>query len=203
MDKVLAKKEDSLIGLLLHEISHINQINKGVYKKVLEDFEKIMGRNHQLFMKLKYEKRDLEWLFNDISTISILTLKDIYANNELVKNKLTKYLITYYKLEFDRKICPRPVFYGDLKKSAQYDLDLIRLVFEFELSLISVILPLYKTKRAHELVRYLSKCYESNINKVSKKCHELIILYFRDFKKKNFNKEFFNAVFRKVYSVLK
>ena len=203
MDKVLAKKEDSLIGLLLHEISHINQINKGVYKKVLEDFENIMGRNHQLFMKLKYEKRDLEWLFNDISTISILTLKDIYANNELVKNKLTKYLITYYKLEFDRKICPRPVFYGDLKKSAQYDLDLIRLVFEFELSLISVILPLYKTKRAHELVRYLSKCYESNINKVSKKCHELIILYFRDFKKKNFNKEFFNAVFRKVYSVLK
>lgn len=203
MDKRLAKNEDSLVGLLLHEISHINQINKGTYKKIYEDYEKVENKNFNLFEKLNYDKKELTWLFHDISTISILTLKDIYANNELIKNKLTKYLIAYYKMEFDRKICPRPFFYGDLKKTAQYDLDLVRLVFEFELSLISVILPLYKTKQAHQLVRYLSKCYEININAVSKKCHELIILYFRDFKKKDFNQEFFNAVFRKVYGVLK
>jgi hypothetical protein len=203
MDKDLAKNPDSLIGLLLHEISHINQINSGVYKKIYEDFENVRKRNYDLFMKLKYNEKNLKWLFNDISTISILTLKDIYANNELIRKKLTKYLLAYYKIEFERKICPRPVFYGDLKKTAQYDLDLVRLVFEFELSLISVILPLYKTKQARELVRYLSRCYEVNVNAVSKKCHELIILYFRDFKKKDFNEEFFNAVFRKVYYLLK
>jgi hypothetical protein len=188
---------------LLHEISHINQINSGVYKKIYEDFENVRKRNYDLCMKLKYNEKNLKWLFNDISTISILTLKDIYANNELIRKKLTKYLLAYYKIEFERKICPRPVFYGDLKKTAQYDLDLVRLVFEFELSLISVILPLYKNKQARELVRYLSRCYEVNVNAVSKKCHELIILYFRDFKKKDFNEEFFNAVFRKVYYLLK
>ncbi len=203
MDKILAKNEDSLIGLLLHEISHINQINKGTYKKIYEDYEKIENKSFHLFEKLDYDKKELNWLFHDISTIAILTLKDIYANNELINKKLTKYLIAYYKLEFDKKICPRPVFYGNLKDAAKYDLDLMRLVFEFELSLISVVLPLYKTKKAHELVRYLSRCYEVNINAVSKKCHELIILYFRDFRKKNFNEEFLNAVFRKVYYVLK
>ncbi len=203
MDKVLAKNEESLIGLLLHEISHINQINKGVYSRVFEDFEKVREKNHNLFLKLKYDKKDLEWLFNDISTIAVLTLKDIYANNELIKNKLTRYLIAYYKIELERKTCPRPDFFGNLKEAAKYDLDLVRLIFEFELSLISVILPLYKTKKAKELIRYISKCYEVNITAVSKKCHELIILYFKDFRKKSFNEEFFNAVFKKVYDVLK
>ena len=154
-------------------------------------------------MRLKYDKKELEWLFRDISTIAVLTLKDIYANTELIRRKLVKYLLVYYKIEFDRKICPKPVFYGEIKKTAKYDLDVVRLVFEFELSLISVILPLYKVKRAHELVKYLSKCYEVNINDVSKKCHELIDLYFRDFRKDDFNEEFFNNIFIQIYNLLK
>lgn len=203
MDKTLVKNNESLVGLLLHEISHINQINRGIYEKVYQDYEKIRKRNYDLLLKLNYDKKDLIWLFQDISAIAILTLKDIYANNELIRKKLTKYLLAYYKLEFNRKICPRPVFYGDLKKTAKYDLDAIRLVFEFELSLISVILPLYKIKKAHELVKYLSKCYEININNVSKKCHELINLYYRDFKKEKFNQEFLNSIFMKVYNLLR
>ena len=154
-------------------------------------------------MKLRYDKKDLVWLFHDLSVISILTLKDIYANNELINKKLTKYLLSYYKLEFERKTCPKPIFYGDLKKTAKYDLDAIRLVFEFELSLISVILPLYRIKKAHELVKHISKCYEIKINYVSEKCHELINLYDKDFKEENFNREFLNAFFMKVYYLLK
>jgi predicted ATPase len=106
-------------------------------------------------------------------------------------------------LEFERKTRPKPIFYGDLKKTAKYDLDAIRLVFEFELSLISVILPLYRIKKAQELVKYISKCYEININHVSEKCHELINLYDKDFKEESFNREFLNAFFMKVYYLLK
>lgn len=201
-DKQIMQNSDALIGLLLHEISHINQMDKGTYKQIYDGYNKSYLHNLKLFNSLKYDKKEIKQLFYDISLISILTLKDIYANTSLIDKKLTKYLIAYYKVEFSKKICPKPIFYKKLK-IAKDDLSVIKTVFEFELSLLSVILPLYETKSAEKIVKIIESCYEINIQDISEKCHCLITLYFADFKKKNFNEEFIKLVFLKVYSILK
>ncbi len=202
VDKDLLADSNALIGLLLHEIIHINQMDKGIYKKIHESYNNVYQKNFNLFSSLKYDKNDLKILFNGISSIAVLTLKDIYVNNELIMKGLNKYLISYYKFEFNKKICPKPIFYQNLKKYAKKDLNLIKTVFEFELSLISVILPLYKIKKAWELVNFIENCYELNINEISKKCHELINLYFTDFSKKGFNEAFIDLIFLKVYTLI-
>ena len=201
-DKQIIQNPDSLIGLLLHEISHIIQMDKKVYNQIYDGYNKTYTKNLKLFNSLKYNKDELKKLFYDISLLSILTLKDIYANTYLVDKKLTKYLLAYYKTEFDKKICPKPFFYKKIK-IAKNDLHVIKTVFEFELSLLSVILPLYETKSAQHIIKIIERCYEVNIQDISEKCHCLIRLYFADFKKKNFNEEFIQLVFSKVYKILK
>ena len=113
------------------------------------------------------------------------------------------YLIEYYLSEFDRKVCPKPIFYKNLKENLKKDINVINLVFDFELSLLSIILPLYKIKKARKLIKYIESCYETNIKDISSRCHELINLYFTNFNKKDFSKEFLNMVFLKVYYLLK
>ena len=200
LDKALTKNLDALIGLLLHEVSHLIQIDKGIYKNLLK--KNVQKRNFNFINKIKkYGKPELNRLFNDLSLIISLTLKDIYANNYLIKKNLTKYLISFYKSEFSRKICPRPFFYDNLNVDKK-NLEIITKVFEFELSLLSVILPLYQTKNAQNLINFIERCYEINIQQVSEKCHDLIRLYFASFGKKEFNEEFVNLVFMKVYRIL-
>ncbi len=203
LEKDLLQNLDALIGLLLHEITHINHIDKRVYSSIYSSYNIGYNKNLNLFKSLSYDKNKILKLFHDISLITILTLKDIYTNNELIDKNLTNYLIAYYKIEFNRKICPKPIFYKNIKSLAKKDLNIIKNVFEFELALLSVILPLYETKKANYLVKFIETCYEINIQEISQKCHELIRLYFAEFKKKEFNQDFINLVFLKVYNLLK
>jgi len=202
VDKQIMQNQDALIGLLLHEISHIDQMDKKVYKQIYDGYNSSYTYNLKLFNSLKYNKDEIKKLFYDISLISILTLKDIYANKSLIDQKLTKYLLAHYKVEFNKKICPKPIFYKNLK-IVKNDLNIVKTIFEFELSLLSVILPLYETKSAEKIVNIIESCYEVNIQTISEKCHCLITLYFADFKKKNFNEKFINLIFLKVYNLLK
>src|SRR3989338_926344 len=45
--------------------------------------------------KLKYNKKDIELLYNKIKVTSILLLKDLHSNNEIIKLKLENYLLSY------------------------------------------------------------------------------------------------------------
>jgi len=203
LEKNLQKDKKSLVGLLLHETAHINQMQKGVYRKILNDYSKVSEKNLKLIRKLKYDKKGLTNLFYRISTTAILTLKDIYANNFLISNGLVNYLLYYYKLQFNRRICPKPFFYKLLKQAAKKDMSIVSDVIDFQLAILSATLPLYRTKKAEEFIRFIEKCYQVNIQEISSKCEELITLYFNEFNKKGFNEKFFNLLFLKVYNLLK
>lgn len=197
--KDLQANQNALIGLLLHEISHIKQIDNKIYNNIYSAYNEVYDKNLKLILGLNYDKTRLKQLFEDISVITTSTLKDIYANNFLIKKRLDFYLLKYYFLQFNNKVCPKPIFYKNLKN----DINSLNLVFDFELSLLSIILPLYKTKKARILVKHIESCYEINIKEISSRCHELINLYFSSFNKKDFNKDFYNLVFLKVYYLLK
>lgn len=203
LEKNLEKNQDSLVGLLLHEIAHINQMEKGVYDKIYNDYYKVSQKNLTKIKKLKYNKKDLVNLFHSISITSVSALKDIYANNYLIEKGLVNHLLSYYKLEFNKKVCPRPFFYKNIKETAKKDMSVVKDVVDFQLAILSATLPVYRTRKAKELVKFIESCYQINIQEVSKRMHELVDLYFKYFKNKNFNRMFFDCVFYEVCKLLK
>ncbi|MBI2671854.1 hypothetical protein HYX16_02880 [Candidatus Woesearchaeota archaeon] len=203
LEKNLEKNQDSLVGLLIHEIAHINQMEKGVYIKIYNDYYKVSQRNLIKIKKLKYNKKDLVNLFHSISITAVFALKDIYANNYLIEKGLVNHLLSYYKMEFNKKVCPKPFFYKNLKIAAKKDMSIVKDVVDFQLAILSATLPIHKTRKAKELINFIEKCYSINIQEVSEKMHELVNLYFKSFKNKDFNKMFFDCVFKEVYKLLK
>ena len=194
-NKYLLKNKKALIGLLMHEIIHLKQHEFN--KKIESAFNK---KNYvKKLKKLKYNKKDIELLYNKIKDTSILLLKDLHSNNEIIKLKLENYLLSYYYGQFKTKrICPQPLFYEDIRGNV----NLVSNAIEFELVLLSIILPFYTTKHAKKLIRYLSKCYETNIKEITDKCHDLVSLYLNEFGKKDFDAKFFDGIFNKVYMLL-
>jgi len=197
-NKYLIKNKKALIGLLIHEIIHIKQRELGLDKKIESYFNRKNYMNR--FKKLKYSKKEIQFLYDKIKENSILLLKELYSNNKIIKLNLKNYLLSYYYEQFKTKrICPQPLFYEDIKGDIKMGADAI----EFELILLSIILPFYTTKHAKKLIQHLSKCYETNIKEITDKAHDIISLYISDFGKKDFDAKFFDSVFNKVYSLLK
>ena len=84
-NKYLLKNKKALTGLLIHEIIHLKQHESN--KKIESAFNK---KNYvKKLKKLKYNKKDIELLYNKIKDTSILLLKDLYSNNEIIKLKFT------------------------------------------------------------------------------------------------------------------
>ena len=141
-----------------------------------------------------------------IGSTSILLLKDLFANSEIIASNKGKYLLEYYRAELlGKKTCPRPVFYEKFKEAAKKNLDVIAIAFEFEFALLSTMLPFqkYADKKAEALIQHINHCYEMNVHEIARKCHELIYLYLHEFAyDEKFAKQFLNAIFNKVYLLL-
>lgn len=202
----LLTNKKALLGLLLHEMMHIKQQDRGLYIYIKNAFEQTFLKNERLLNKLHYQKKKIQSLFNIVGSTSILLLKDLFANSELIAASKGKYLLEYYRAELlNRKTCPRPVFYDKFKEAAQKNLDVIAIAFEFEFALLATLLPFqkYADKKAETLVRHINRCYEMNVQEIARKCHELIYLYLHEFAyDEKFAKRFLNAIFNKVYLLL-
>lgn len=204
--KSVVNNQKALIGLILHELMHSIQVKKGEYKNIYEGFDETFKKNKKLLKKLKYPSKKISVLFDRIGFIAIMLLKDLFCNSELIGKGYGSYLLEYYKSELKgKKSCPRPVFYDKFKDAAKKDPEIIQDAFDFEFSLLSIILPFqkYRTDESLILMKHIDKCYEINIHEISRKCHELIYLYLNYYKpNKEFSKRFLNAIFNKVYMLL-
>lgn len=192
-----------LIGLMLHEIMHIIQ-GKKLSKRLKKAFEKDYTKHFILLKALPYSEAKTKKLFRRIGRITMLLLKDLYANTELIERGLDNYLMEYFSKDLIKKPCPKPVFYEKFKRAAKKDMEIIITAFEFEFSLLSVILPFKKLKsrEADKLIRYIGRHYELNIKDLARKCHELVDTYLNDFGRPNFDERFFREVFYKVFDLL-
>ena len=194
------------MGLLLHELTHVIQSREGLYKTIDNAAKKVFEKNVQELKKLKHQYSKSKKLFERIERISVLLLKELHANTELIENGYGNYLIEYYTEELQgKKVCPRPVFYEKFKRAAKKDLNIINIAFEFEFALLSITLPFkkLKDKKAKKLTAAIKRCYEVNIQEIARKCHELTSLYVLHYSpSKKFQEMFLSSAREKVYNLL-
>ena len=204
--KQLVRNQKALMGLILHEVMHAMQVKRGYYKTIYDAYNEVFNKNKKLLNKLSYPNKITKSLFSSVGYITVLLMKDLFCNSELISRNCGSYLLEYYVNELrGTKKCPRPVFYNKFKEAAKKDPGIIEIAFEFEFSLLSIVLPFqkYKTDKSLLLMKYINNCYELNIHEIARKCHELINLYLNYYQPdKEFSKRFFNAVFNKVYMLL-
>jgi len=196
----------ALKGLIFHEMIHIAQLKKGMYKNIDLAFEKAWKSKQHLFEKLDYNPTKLANMLIGVGKSARLLLKELHANSELINSGCGRYLVDFYLESFGKKkVCPRPVFYKKFKIAAKKDLQIIQIAFEFEFALLSILLPFEKleSKRAKKLVKHIDSCYRINTQEISRKCGELVTLYLDGYGKKNFDRIFFSQILDKVYYLLR
>ena len=195
----------ALQGLLLHELLHLDHMRKGTYQSIQHSYRKVLALYTKLLTHL-HQKRLLPTL-ERIGHNAVFLLKDLYTNSMLLERGYGPYLLRYYEREFSmKKICPRPVFYDKLKKAVQKDPKLLEIVFAFEFSLLSVVLPFkkYKERHAKELLHYIESCYNINTQEIMRKCRPFIQFYLDHYHKPNrdFQEKYLHLIFTKVIELL-
>jgi len=176
-EKYVKRDEEAFIGLLMHEIMHVIQGRKGLDKQIEEDSKKALDA----FVK-NIKPNELH-TYDSILRNASFVLKDIYANSELVKLGLGKYIIeNYYDLYAENKKISRHVHYSSITKDALEDPKIVSYAVNYELDFMGVIIPaifLLNSKqtgkvKAERLVNTIAKCYENNMTHIAEKFNEII-----------------------------
>jgi hypothetical protein len=191
-------------GLMAHELMHTLLRVKGLDARLTEHYLESYEKLHPMLRELPFGHSRIIGFFDRIGGESVMTLKEIYANMDLLKRGCGEYLLEYYYNKIGtEKYCPMPVFYKGRLKEAH--LDQIEKAILFQLSLMSAGVPFehYGHPMAKALIKHMERCYERNIADITKEMHDV-----RDFVLKNlsnspaFHKSFFKRVFLKAYKIL-
>ncbi len=187
---------DALKGLILHELMHI-KTSKLFDKKINLDLKKVLFKNID---KLKIREDNFDIVIR-LMNYSKLLLKELYANENLIKNNFGNILFRYYYQQFSGKRYSGFLFNKKFKKDKYF----IENILKLELSLLSVIWPLqkYKIYNYDMLLKHLQENYHIRLRNIEKSFLKLKNLYFDRFDSKNFNMLFFEEVLNVVNKRLK
>jgi hypothetical protein len=169
-EEYMRTNEKAFIGTILHEIMHSNlgvKLDDKIYKDMHAAFDKFKKQ----LAYVKYTDKQISDFYSKISETAAFVLLDIYGNSELVKKRLTNYLVEDYgSLYACKKRCAKPKL-PPKKQKLKYIAD----AFDYELSLLSVIMPFMRTsnKKAKKLVKHLEKNFESNVPEVALNLQDL------------------------------
>ena len=206
----LKTDKKALIGLVAHELMHISQRRRNLDVQVRKDAIATFKKFSPKLAKLKYPRKKINNLFAEVGRAANLTLKDVYANFELIDIGMGDYILEdFYSLYMTKKACPTPKFYTDLKETAKKDLDAIRDAIVFEIDLLSVIISFikmgrYGSRKAKQLLDYLGDCYEINIPEIANGFDDVIqytagkLAWTSQFRQK-----YFRMIFNRVYELIK
>jgi len=207
----LERNKKALVGLISHELMHIIQRRKNLDLDIRKDAIKAFKKFSKKLNNLKYNKKEIDMLFAEVGSGANFTLKDIYANIELIKRGLGKYILedytNLYKTERKKFKGKIPLFYNDLE-DARNNLSKLRDAIIYEINLISAIAPfVYMAKKgdndARKLVNMINKYFEANIYEISYVMDD-VIQYSVDHLRwsSKFRQKYFTLMFEKVYKLL-
>lgn len=201
----LLQDQQALLGLLIHELLHLEQMRKGTYKLLQQSYRKVFSLYTKLLTHL--HQKHLLPVLDAIGQNALLLLKDLYTNGAVIKRGFSHELLHYYEREFSlKKVCPRPVFYDKLRREAHKDPKVLQVVFAFEFALLSMILPFkkYKERHAKALLQHLAKCYNLNMRETLRKCGPFIDYYLDHYTKptRDFQEKYFHLIFTKILELL-
>ncbi|MBI4738545.1 hypothetical protein HY772_03130 [Candidatus Woesearchaeota archaeon] len=206
LHRAALKDPDAMVGLLLHEMTHIVQqyqgLADGINRALQEAFiSKVARLRHP-----RFSTDELVKAFVELGLVSTLLLKDLYATTELIDRGYENYVIAHYRSRFsDKKLCPAPINPRILHRLVRRDLRMLVSVARFEAYVAAVLLPLRRTdaKNARNLRAFIEDCYSTQVNECEKHCLPLIKLYTKEFSHSAaFCKKFFNIMFARFVKML-
>ncbi len=202
--KFLKTNVKAAAGLIAHEMMHTILRHKGLDKQLVDEYLRSYEKQYSLLSQLSYSKSKLQPIFDEIGSEAVMTLKELYANVELLRAGYGDYLLEYYFHKVGTEAyCPMPLFY----KGRLGDAELIQIkkAILFQLSLMPAEIPFqkYNHPKAEKLIKHLEKCYERNIEDITKEFHDVIRFVIDEFEpSKEFHIKFFKRIFINAYSIL-
>jgi hypothetical protein len=200
-EEYLRTNKKALIGTLLHEIIHANlghKLDRAIYKDMHAAFDKFKKQLHDL----KYTDKQINKLYSSVSRSAAFVLLDLYGNSELIKKRLINYLVEdYSNLYKCKKRCVKPDLPSKKKK-----LDYAKEAFDYELSLLSVIVPFMRSSspKAKKLIKHLTKNFESNVPELAKKLEPLKKYAARNISNSSaFRKKYFTMIYEATLDLIK
>lgn len=191
-------------GLIAHELMHTVLRKKGLDKQLVDSYLDSYEKNYSVINAIEMPKRKLMSFFDNIGSESVMTLKELYVNAELIKRGYGDLLLEYYTNKIGgEKLFTIPKFYKGGIKSAS--LDEIKNGVLFQLALLPAQVPFqkYDKPRAKKLIERIENRYERGIAEISGEFNDVIDLALNDFElTPAFQKEFYSTVFMKVYALL-
>ena len=227
-EQYLKKNSLALQGIIAHELMHIEQRRRGldleIRKSGIEAFNKFKPKLKKLYKK--YPKKDIDLIFSEIGRQANFTLKDVYANDELIKVGLgeamledyTNYYINQKTLKqanlnfnkyYNSKYCS-----GTSKKKCK---EIYKTSFQesvgsaviFELGLLPIIIPFGKVwlnngnRKIKRLLNFIGDHYEIYIPDIANNFDPLIKHSFNNLKNtRSYQERFFKTAFNVAYSHL-
>lgn len=203
--RFLLQDKQAFMGLLVHELLHLEQMRKGMYRSLQLSHTKVLKLYARLLTNL--HQKQLFPLLERLGQQASLLLKDLYVNGAVIKRGFSHELLKYYEHEFSlKKVCPAPVFYDKLRRAVHRDPKILEIVFSFEFALLSVILPFkkYKERHAKQLLQDIAHCYNLNMKETLRKCGPFIDYYLDHYIKptRDFQEKYFHLIFTKVLELL-
>jgi len=205
-DLYLKKNKLALIGTIIHELMHTYQRRNQIDEQIFDDLKYITKKWLPKFRKLGLNQKKLARAMREILDEAAYALKDIYANYELTKKGLGKYILEDYKnLYKGFKLCPTPLEFEKLHKAAKKNLHIMSDVIQFQLSILAVVIPLLMWKRveAQRLAKNIEKCYRVSVTKVTYEFDDLISFVVDNYGwKDSFRRKYFDIIMQKVYTLV-
>ena len=204
----LLTNKAALQGLLAHELMHSILRMRGFDDILRTCFGKVLNETLPQIENLPYSKKSVTSFFINIGKNSILVLKDLYANNELIRKGFARELLEYYSRLFGLgKTCPLPIFHKikEGKPLKQRELPYLGDIISFELQLIPAWLPFLKTHRrvARRLKHHIYQCFEKDLGFIPGTFHEIQLLYLTEFSMTcQFQEDYYRQILNKCYALL-
>lgn len=201
-DKAFVQEDESALrGLMAHEMMHTVQRRQGVEQRI-EDASKSHFDSAVAHLQERGFSDDEVYRFlHTVFETAIFTLKDIFANTELIRMSFVSDLEHYYYHMLGvEDFCPLPDFYGEEAELAE-----VENAIAFELGLLPAWLPFEALNRAEadDIRHRIKECYEKDIPQVAYYAHKVRNAYHDHYNDRvRFMNRFFQDVLEGSYAVI-
>lgn len=191
----------ALRGLLAHEMMHTVQRRQGVEEEIETVARSYEDTAINDLIEIGLQPAEVQRFIRTVFTTAIFTLKDLYANTELIRQGFAKELENYYSQMLGvENFCPRPDFYGE-----EADLAEVEDAITFELGLLPAWLPFEALNHpsAENIRHRIHDCYEEDIPQVAYYVHKIRQLYHDEYDEPGkFKNVFFQQIFDAAEEVI-
>lgn len=206
-----ASNNSGLKGLILHEILHSVQRQRGLEVRLKNSLVFSLDLFQELAAIIpsgSFNRDELVEFLKQISQVALLTLKDVYANVEMIKRGLCTPLLDFFLTELgfeeNSPINP-PIFHTPFKKGeiSIKNLNEFAIAFNYTISLIPAWLPnmVLETdsidyKRSRELKSFIFNSYYTNPSLITREMWHIENIFLTSFSfSKSFHLKWFGAIF--------